>query len=285
MAEGEDIVSVADRARLGEMWGTLVATLRALLGRDQTSLVEVDHAEYTSILTALAGDVAREEIAWRIRAWEFEVADRSLGRVADQARAIAERLGKPAPEIVIEADGVRLLPERWAEFWSAFTHVVRNAVDHGLETAEERALAGKPPAGRIRLHTFLANDDFTIEISDDGRGIDWDLVRQRALAMGLPCASHDELVEAMFHEGLTTRRHVSEFSGRGIGMGAVRAVCERMGGVVQVAGAAGAVGTTVRFFWPKMLQRVDPIVLGPRVAVARATVVASARAAAAGPLA
>jgi signal transduction histidine kinase len=271
MADGETVISAADRGRLGELWGTFVASLRVLLGRDQTSLVEVDHHEFTSVLTALAGDVAREDIAWRIRAWEFEVADRSLNRVADQVRAIAGRLGKSAPEIAIEANGVRLLPERWAEFWSAFTHVVRNAVDHGLETAEERATAGKLASGRIRLSTSVLNDDFAIEISDDGRGIDWELLRQRASAMGLPCASHEDLIEAMFHDGLTTRRKVSEFSGRGIGMGAVRAVCQRMGGAVQVASTAGA-GTTVRFHWPNMLQRTDPIVIGPRAAVSLAPV-------------
>ncbi len=266
MAEDEGVISAEDRGRLGEMWGIFVANLRALLGRDQTSLVEVDHAEYTSILTALAGDVAREEIAWRIRAWEFELADRSLTRVADQARAIAGRLGKTAPEIAIEANGLRLLPERWTEFWSAFTHVVRNAVDHGLETAEERVAAGKLAAGRIRLRTSLANADFTIEIGDDGRGIDWQLVRQRAAAMGLPCASQEDLTEAMFHDGLTTRYQVSEFSGRGIGMGAIRGVCERMGGTVQIASAPGA-GTTVRFCWPQMLLRLDPIVLGPHARI------------------
>jgi signal transduction histidine kinase len=279
MAEGENVISAEDRGRLGEMWGTLVANLRALLGRDQSSLVEVEHEEYTSILTALAGDVGREEIAWRIRAWEFEVADRSLSRVAGQARAIAARLGKSAPEVVIEANDVRLLPERWAEFWAAFTHVVRNAVDHGLETAAERTQAGKPAAGRIQLRASLANDELAIEISDDGRGIDWQLVRQRASAMGLPCAKQEDLVEAMFHDGLTTRRDVSEFSGRGIGMGAVRAVCARMGGTVEIASTPGA-GTTVRFVWPEMLQRIDPIVLGPRALMAR-VVAASPRVASA----
>jgi len=269
MAEENGAISTADRVRLGEMWGTFVAHLRALLGSERTTLVEVEHAEYTSILAALAGDVAREEIAWRVRAWEFEAADRSLGRVAEQARAIAGRLGKPAPTIAIEANGVRLLPEGWAEFWSAFTHVVRNAVDHGLETAEERASSGKPAKGALRLCTSLVNDDFTIEISDDGRGIDWQLLRQRASAMGLPCATEHDLLAAMFHDGVTTRHQVSEFSGRGIGMGAVRAVCERMGGAVHVATTSGG-GTTVRFFWKDMLQRIDPIVLGPRAPAARA---------------
>jgi len=269
MAEENGAISTADRARLGEMWGTFVAHLRALLGRERTNLIEVEHAEYASILAALADDVAREEIAWRIRGWEFEAADRSLGRVAEQARAIAGRLGKPAPTIAIEANGVRLLPERWAEFWSAFTHVVRNAVDHGLETADERASAGKPAKGALRLCTSLVNEDLTIEISDDGRGIDWQLLRKRASAMGLPCATEHDLIEAMFHDGVTTRHQVSEFSGRGIGMGAVRAVCERMGGAVHVASASG-VGTTVRFVWKDVLRRTDSIVLGPRLPVAGA---------------
>ncbi len=287
MAEENGAISTADRARLGEMWGTFGAQLRALVGREHTSLVEVERAEYASILAALAGDVAREEIAWRIRSWEFEAADRSLSRLADQARAIAGRLGKPAPTIAIEANGVHLLPERWAEFWSAFTHAVRNAVDHGLETPEERASAGKPAKGALQLRTSLENDDFTIEISDDGRGIDWQLLRQRALTMGLPCATEQDLIEAMFHDGVTTRCQVSEFSGRGIGMGAVRAVCERMGGAVHVASTSGA-GTTVRFFWKDMLRRMDPIVLGPRfpaVALAQgAAPIANSVAAAVAPL-
>ena len=208
MAEENGAISTADRARLGEIWGTFVAHLRALLGRERTSLVEVEHAEYTSILAALAGDVAREEIAWRIRAWEFEAADRSLGRVADQARAIAGRLGKPAPTVAIEANGVRLLPERWAEFWSAFTHVVRNAVDHGLETAEERASAGKPAKGALRLCTSLVNDDFTIEISDDGRGIDWQAAPRASFGDG-PSLRH----RARSHRGDVSRRRDHETPG------------------------------------------------------------------------
>ena len=248
--------------QLRTMWGGFVTNLHMLLGTDQANRVEIEHGEYMSVLKALDGNVAREEIAWRIKAWEFERAETSLGRVADQARAIAERLGKEAPDVVIESNGLRLLPEGWAEFWSAFTHVIRNALDHGIEGAEGREAAGKPARGRIGLTTWLAKDDFAIEITDDGRGIDWNALRARAIEIGLPHRDNDELLEALFRDGVTTKKEVSEFSGRGIGMGAIRAVCERMGGTMQVTSTEGT-GTCLRFTWSNMKRHTRPMVLGP----------------------
>jgi chemotaxis protein histidine kinase CheA len=117
--------------------------------------------------------------------------------------------------------------------------VVRNALDHGIESAAERRDVGKSTQGCLRLTTQFVNDDLVIDISDDGRGIAFDLLRVQAIKAGLPHARPCDLIEAAFHDGVTTKREVSEFSGRGIGMGAVRMVCERMGGAVEISSTRG----------------------------------------------
>jgi two-component system chemotaxis sensor kinase CheA len=260
-------MSPAEREQLGEMWGSFVSSLHVLLGSDQASRVEIEQGEYRAVRAALEGNVTREEIALRVKAWEFENAERILHRCAEQARAIASRLGKMPPDIVIEAHGLRLLPEAWAEFWSVFTHAIRNAMDHGIEPAEERVATGKSPRGQLRLTTCVSGKDLVIEIADDGRGIAWDLLRDRAQKAGIPHSSRDELVEALFRDGLTTKSQISEFSGRGIGMGAIRSVCEQMGGTVEVE-TVHAQGTMLRFRWPNVQDRVDSLVLGPMTSVA-----------------
>ena len=264
MDRGADL-TVAERERLAALWDSFASHLPMLLGHGQWDRVEVDRQEYAAVLQAIEGTEPRQEIAARIRAWEFETAEKILTRLAEQARSIAGRLGKLPPEVVIEPNGLRLLPERWTEFWSNFTHVVRNAVDHGIETMDERIAAGKSSRGHIVLSTKFLDDDLIIEISDDGRGISWDLIRKNAAAVGLPHETRADLIEALFHDGVTTKAEVSEFSGRGIGMGAVRAVCEKMGGVVEVV-ATGGRGTTVRCKWAKARQGVGhPPVFEPRM--------------------
>src|SRR5581483_9261352 len=174
----------------------------------------------------------------RMRAWEFEPAERQLRRIGEQARALANRLGKGL-EVDIEHNDVRLSSDAWAPFWSSLTHVVRNAIDHGIEPAVERVAAGKPAHGRLRLAIRARGAELTVQISDDGRGVDWDLVRERARSMGLPYQTADDLLEALFYGGLSTKSAVSDISGRGVGMSAIRAVCLSMGGELTVDSARG----------------------------------------------
>jgi two-component system chemotaxis sensor kinase CheA len=85
----------------------------------------------------------------------------------------------------VEDDDLRLDPEQWSAFWGAFIHVVRNAVDHGIECIEEREDSGKATRGRISISTRLDGPDFVIELADDGRGIDWERLAEVASAKGL----------------------------------------------------------------------------------------------------
>lgn len=87
---------------------------------------------------------------------------------------------------------------------------------------EERRLAGKPEAGVIELGAERSNGRVVFTIGDDGRGIAWDRVRSKAAERGLPCASHEDLVRAIFADGFTTRDVVGELSGRGVGLSALR---------------------------------------------------------------
>jgi two-component system, chemotaxis family, sensor kinase CheA len=173
-----------------------------------------------------------------------------LRRVAEQAKSVAQRLGKGELDVQIEAKpDVRFQAEHWAPFWSSFVHVVRNAVDHGIEPSEARLAAGKPQRPKLKLVAESDAKTLTIELSDDGRGIDWARVRDKARERGLPTASEKDLVDALFSDGLSTAESVTEVSGRGVGMSAVRQAARQLEGVVSVVSTRG-VGTTVRFRFP-----------------------------------
>src|SRR6185436_2565634 len=123
-----------------------------------------------------------------------------LERVSEQAQRIAKRLSKGV-RLELNDNDLRLEASRWATFWSSFVHLIRNAVDHGLESREERRAAGKPELGKLEITTRLQSGKFIIEIADDGRGINWRAIAERAQAAGIPHSTHEELMEAVFTDG------------------------------------------------------------------------------------
>lgn len=135
------------------------------------------------------------------------------------------------------------------------THVLRNSLDHGIESREARLAAGKDEMALVRLVAFQEGDSVVIEVIDDGRGIDPDRVRAKALERGLIDAervlqlSDAQAVQLVFLPGFSTAETVSDLSGRGVGMDAVRTVVERFGGVVALESKSGQ-GTTVRLKLP-----------------------------------
>jgi two-component system chemotaxis sensor kinase CheA len=134
-------------------------------------------------------------------------------------------------------------------------HLVRNALDHGIETSEQRRAAGKPETAVITMQATRSGDRFVVEVIDDGRGIDPATVRRRArernlMALDELAALRDEQVlDLIFSTGFSTAIEVSEISGRGVGMDVVRATAAQMGGHVSVSSHVG-VGTTVRLDLP-----------------------------------
>jgi two-component system chemotaxis sensor kinase CheA len=205
----------------------------------------VDAHEHAKLLLAIRDGAPRVDLARMLEEWKVPLLEVQLERLADQARSLAERIGKAPVTVSVDGSNLRLDAERYPGFWPAFTHAVRNAVDHGLEMAEERELAGKPAMNRIWLRAFSRPGEVCIEIEDSGRGIDWALVRERARARGVPSRTQADLLEALFHDGLSTRGGVSDISGRDVGLGALRETCIRFGGNVELWTVTGS-GTRLR---------------------------------------
>ena len=148
-------------------------------------------------------------------------------------------------------------------------HLVRNAVDHGIETPEVRREAGKSPAGRLVIDARRERDHVRISVSDDGRGIDLESVRRRAVEAGILHAdlaadlAPSDVAALVFRPGVSTATSVSEVSGRGVGMDAVKATIEGLGGRVELESRPG-LGTTTTLLVPitAALQRVLLVELG-----------------------
>lgn len=145
-------------------------------------------------------------------------------------------------------------------------HLVRNAVDHGLETTEERGEAGKATTGLVRLGAYQEGDHICIEVSDDGKGIDREAVLKKAIERGLVTASNgeslsDEQVFAfIFHPGFSTAATITEISGRGVGMDVVKRAIDNLGGSVRVRSFHGR-GTTVTISLPLTMAIISALLV------------------------
>lgn len=138
------------------------------------------------------------------------------------------------------------------------THLVRNAVSHGIEPAGQRRAQGKPARGKIRLNAYHQGNQVLVEVSDDGRGIDSQMIRNKAIELGMVTAeeaarlSEAESLDLIFRPGFTTAQHVTEVSGRGVGMDVVQSVLQRLKATIHVETRMG-VGTTFRLKLPLTL--------------------------------
>ncbi len=128
-------------------------------------------------------------------------------------------------------------------------HIVRNALDHGLETEDDRIQAGKSAVGNLSLEAGKDEDSFWIQIKDDGRGIDFTRIAARARAAGLPHETRSDLVTALLTDGISTRSTVTELSGRGVGTSAVKEAVDKLGGRIDLESSPGS-GTSWRFVLP-----------------------------------
>ena len=249
MAERLDPPAPAHLAPLHTRWTEVEATLASFLDTDARDRIDLRRNDLQELVAAIERDTPRHALIAMIEAWALEPMAQRLPRIAEQVRHLARTLQKGEVCIIEEPNGVRLDAARWAPFWSALVHIARNAVDHGLETPDERIAAGKLEPATIALRTRQLDGELVIEIEDNGRGVDWPRIAAKACSLGLAAATRDDLVEALLTDGVTTRTEVTETSGRGVGTSAARHECEARGGRVEVISEPG-IGTTFRFRFP-----------------------------------
>jgi two-component system chemotaxis sensor kinase CheA len=237
-----------ERARLGDAWKAVERRLRQL-GEKNENRIEIAVVEYQAMIAAIDRRAPYSSLDGIVRAWVHEPMKQRLHRYGELARALARRLERGDLHVQIQTDAIRLPKGALAPFWSSVIHVIRNAVYHGIEPPDERARAGKSGTGVLSLRAAEKDHRLVIEIEDDGRGICWDKLADRARDAGLPSATRAELVEAMFSDGVTTRQTASDISGRGVGMAVVRAACVDTGGRYDVWSEPGC-GSRFEFSWP-----------------------------------
>ena len=186
-------------------------------------------------------------------------------------REMSANLGKPI-ELKVEGEDTEADKTIVEMLFEPLLHIVRNAIDHGVEDADQRRARGKPAVASILLRATRDGDQVLIEVTDDGAGIDVQRVRQVALDRGMASAedldamADSDVIDLVFAPGFSTAAHVTEISGRGVGLDAVRAAVERVGGRVSIASRSGA-GTTVSFSLPfsVMMTQVMTVEAGGQV--------------------
>jgi len=238
-------------AELRSRWMAITAHVATFVGTSGQRMIEVPEIEYAALISRLSTTDRQSEVLKQLLSWQLEPAQKALLRLGEQAKSLARRLGKGDIDLEVGGEDVRLDPQQWAPFFQELVHVVRNAVDHGLEASGERQALGKPSHGSLSLKAKVEGDVLSFEVTDDGRGIDWGSIADKAKARGLPHATQAELLDALCADGLTTRGSASDVSGRGVGMASFRARVRALQGRLEVRSAKG-VGTSwfVRFGWP-----------------------------------
>ncbi|UZE49015.1 chemotaxis protein CheA [Rhodopseudomonas sp. P2A-2r] len=183
-------------------------------------------------------------------------------------RDLARKLGKQV-DLVIEGEDTEADKNVIESLFDPLLHMVRNSLDHGVESPEKRLAFGKPSTARVKLLARRDGDQVVIEVVDDGRGIDPDAIKRKAYERGLidemrlATITDDEATMLVFAAGFSTAETISDVSGRGVGMDVVRNAVEKAGGRIAMTSVKGA-GTTVRIDLPLSMavSRVMTVALG-----------------------
>jgi two-component system chemotaxis sensor kinase CheA len=239
MQESRAHITAADQQRLLEHWQRIISKLGRFLDGSKSGDLTINEREYREALKAIAARSSHDQIASLLESWALEPVEQRLARLAQQAEGLAGRLGKLPVDIRIEPNRLRVEPTKLSDVWATLPHLVRNALDHGIELADERRANGKPEAAQLTLRASLNATEFVIEVADTGRGIDWEAIRRSASKLGVPCQTQAELGRALFADGLSTKTEVTQESGRGVGTAAVARAVEAAGGRIDVLSERG----------------------------------------------
>ncbi|QLA16881.1 ATP-binding protein [Desulfolutivibrio sulfoxidireducens] len=239
-----------------------VAILTGILGQDFLGAQETRRIRTSDLLDLerrvadMLSGTEREAVVAELRALRRHNLKDLLAPYGEYLETVAARLEKSVAPLAVTGEDVFVDKEPRAGFVKALVHVFRNMIDHGLEDVDERVAAGKPETGRIACHVERPGRDLArLTISDDGRGIDVARVREKAVDKGLvaPEAARvmppDEVYALLFLDDFSTRDEISPLSGRGVGLAAIKAETEKLGGAIAVESAPGQ-GTRFIFTLP-----------------------------------
>ena len=244
-AESSVRVDVATLDRLMDLVGELVLAHTRLTGDGDLGAPERQLRAVTEELHAAVMQARLQPIGI------------ALGRLRRIVRDLGAALAKQV-RLELEGEDVGVDKAINEALRDPLLHLVRNAVDHGIETPAERTTAGKDPEGLLRIRAFHASGMVQVEVQDDGRGVDPEGLVAHAVAAGVISEadaaqlSHRQILDLMFLRGLSTSESVTNVSGRGVGMDVVRTHVQQIGGSVDVRSAQGA-GTTFRLTVPLTL--------------------------------
>jgi len=199
----------------------------------QNTLVEALLKQQSSVISSITSSIQAARVVPMSRLMP------GLRRIV---RTVSTDLDKAVSFKVLNEAGA-LDRDHYARCQIILEHMVRNALDHGIESPEERLAEGKPTAGRITIDVRKSGGDYIIKLADDGRGIDPDAIRESAYNKGLDidvdALSDDEAIRLIFHKGFSTANTLSEISGRGVGMDIVMTELQQLGGDIQIQSAIG----------------------------------------------
>ncbi|NIQ96656.1 MAG: chemotaxis protein CheA [Desulfuromonadales bacterium] len=238
---------------------------KAAISENCESLKEAGNVEMVSDLQKATRNLERrlEELQKGV----MEVRMVPVSQLFDKMARIVRRVaGEYEKKVALDIRGAdteldKLIVE---ELSDPLMHIIRNAIDHGIESASDRREAGKPEKGTISLWASQKGNHVVLEIHDDGRGIDIDKVRRRAVERGLISAdtdvTRDKLMELIFQPGFSTRDEVSELSGRGVGMDVVKNNIAALSGMIEVDSRLGE-GTSMTITLPITLAIIKALIV------------------------
>jgi chemotaxis protein histidine kinase CheA len=215
-------------------------------GVDNFLMVEKQHIAATLALLeqadASSGAAQRDALRQTRHSLELMGTQRIedvLAGVLESLPALAKELGKEAPVTTLQSNGIMLRTQVAALLKNTCMHLYRNAVDHGLENAAERVARGKSPAGHVHLSLSMQGEHLAIRLQDDGRGLAVTHIRRKAVARQLIAEdaelSAEQIAQLVLQPGFSTAERVTEVSGRGVGMDAVKGFVEAEGGSLALS--------------------------------------------------
>lgn len=240
---GQELEELADY--FGQFWGKL----RVALDEARDDTVEVDFVVLDALLDRLRSGEDVAQITDELAALRNEPVEGRFRLLHRNIEGLAKRYGRSELNIELVAGDVRVARERFSGIWGALVHAIENALEHGIESPEERLAQGKPSAGKLCIRARVETNACILEIADDGRGIDWKKVTERARAERMPHVTREDLVEVLFAPGVSTRSRSLPGAGHGFGLLALRQACQELHGNVLFISHPGR-GTTVRVSIP-----------------------------------